>query len=330
MIQGIKKILVTGGAGYVGSELVPVLLQNDYQVNVLDLFLYGEDVLDPHTNLDCIRGDIRDASMVKQALQDVDAVIHLACISNDPSFELNPQLGKSINYDAFRPLVEASLQAGVQRFIYASSSSVYGVKNEQNVHEEMSLEPLTDYSKFKAQCEKVLNEYQSEGFTTCTLRPATVCGYSRRQRLDVIVNILSNLAYHTGEIKIFGGKQLRPNIHIQDMVRAYLHVLQADSEMIAGQVYNIGDMNYTVEELAFKVKEIMGESITLKYLPTDDPRSYHISSKKMYQQLGFDLKFSIEQAIVDLKEAFEMKKLSNTLTDKKYFNIQTMKDLKLS
>ena len=180
--------------------------------------IYGEHVLQKHENLNAIKGDIRDQDLLKKLIPGHDVVIHLACISNDPSFEMNPGLGKSINLDAFRPLVEISKNSNVKRFFYASSSSVYGIKEEPNVHEEMELEPLTDYSIFKADCEKILAEYQSDDFTTATIRPATVCGYSPRQRLDVVVNILTNLAYHKREISIFGGDQLRPNIHIKDMV----------------------------------------------------------------------------------------------------------------
>ena len=186
----MEKIFVTGGAGYVGSVLVPKLLKKGYKVSVIDIMIYGEDVLDEHPNLTKIKGDIRDRELLKKTIPGHDAVIHLACISNDPSFELNPQLGKSINFDAFEPLVKISKENGIKRFIYASSSSVYGIKDEPNVTEDMKLEPLTDYSKFKAVCEKVLKKYNSNNFTTVTIRPATVCGYSPRQRLDLTVNIL--------------------------------------------------------------------------------------------------------------------------------------------
>lgn len=230
MNQDIKSIYITGGAGYVGAMLVPRLLSEGYKVTVLDLMIYGEDVLKEHPNLTKVKGDIRDQNLLNQTIPGHDSVIHLACISNDPSFELNPNLGKSINLDAFRPLVEISKKHAVKRFIYASSSSVYGIKDEPNVTEDFSLEPLTDYSKFKADCEKILNEYQTDNFTTVTIRPATVCGYSPRQRLDVVVNILTNLAYHKREISVFGGAQLRPNIHIDDMVDAYLVLLRAPKE----------------------------------------------------------------------------------------------------
>ena len=199
----MKKIFVTGGAGYVGSSLVPKLLKEGYQVTVYDLMIYGENVIQPHDNLKMIKGDIRDQNLLKDSLLNQDAVIHLACISNDPSFELNPTLGKSINLDAFEPLVKISKESKVKRFLYASSSSVYGIKEEKNVSEDMSLEPLTDYSKFKANCEKILNNYADDNFVVSTIRPATVCGYAPRQRLDVIVNILTNHAYHKKEIQIF-------------------------------------------------------------------------------------------------------------------------------
>ena len=312
-----------------GAVLVPRLLEEGYAVTVLDLMIYGEDLLSAHTNLNTVKGDIRNQGLLKELMSDIDAVVHLACISNDPSFELNPELGKSINFGAFRPLVRISKNAGVQRFIYASTSSVYGIKEEKDVHEEMSLEPLTDYSRFKADCEKILAEYQSDDFTTVIIRPATVCGYSPRQRLDVVVNILTNLAYHKREISVFGGDQLRPNIHIADMAEAYLVLLNAPKEKIAGKTFNAGYENQPVRELAETVKRVVGEDVKLIATPTDDNRSYHISSRKMKEELGFEATHTIREAVEDLCSAFDKGLLPDSLENEKYFNVRRMQNLEL-
>jgi len=325
----MNKIFITGGAGYVGAVLVPNLLEDGYAVTVLDLMIYGDDVLPSHPNLKAVKGDIRDQGLLKQLIHCHDAVIHLACISNDPSFELNPGLGKSINLDAFRPLIEISKNSGIQRFIYASSSSVYGIKEELNVYEEMPLEPLTDYSRYKADCEEILAEYQSDGFTTVTIRPATVCGYSPRQRLDVVVNILTNLAYHKREISVFGGEQLRPNIHIKDMAKAYMVLLNAPKEKIAGKIFNAGYENQPVKELAETVKSVIGEDVKLITTPTNDNRSYHISSKKIKGELGFEAQHTIREAVENLKDAFDKGLLPGSLENEKYFNIKRMQSLDL-
>ncbi len=324
-----QSVFITGGAGYVGAMLVPRLLQEGHSVTVLDLMIYGEDVLLDHPDLTIIKGDIRNQELMKSTTPGHDVVIHLACISNDPSFELNPELGRSINLDPFRPMVEISKNAGVKRFIYASSSSVYGIKEESNVHEGMSLEPLTDYSIFKMNCEEILSEYQSDEFTTTTIRPATVCGYSPRQRLDVVVNILTNLAYNKREISVFGGAQLRPNIHIADMVEIYVVLMNAQKEKIAGEIFNVGYENHSVLQLAETVRNVIGEDVVLKTIPTDDNRSYHVSSKKIAKILGFTASHTIRDAVADLREAFDNGLLPNSLEDERYFNINRMQSLNL-
>ncbi|MDP5169149.1 MAG: SDR family oxidoreductase [Bacteroidia bacterium] len=324
-----SKIYITGGGGYVGAILVPKMLNLGYHVSVIDLFIYGEEVIPNHPNLTKIKGDIRDVALLEQTIPGHDVVIHLACISNDPSFELNPDLGKEINLDAFEPMVQIAKNGGVKRFIYASSSSVYGIKEEPEVTEEMELEPLTDYSKFKAMCEVILAKYQSDDFTTVTIRPATVCGYSPRLRLDLVVNILTNLAINKGQITVFGGAQKRPNIHIEDMTDLYLQLLDLPSEKIAGKIFNAGYENHPVEELASIVREVVGDQVEIITSPTDDMRSYHVSSEKIKNELGFVPKHTIDDAVKDLKKAFDEGKVPDSLTDPKYFNVKLMQLIEL-
>lgn len=325
-------VLVTGGAGYVGAVLVPKLLRAGHRVTVLDLYLYGTDVLDSvreHPGLAQIRGDIRDVPLLKKILPGCDAVIHLACISNDPSFELNPQLGKSINYDAFLSLVDTAIDSGVRRFIYASSSSVYGIKKERNVNEELPLEPLTDYSKYKALCEDALLKKRTPGFITLILRPATVCGYSPRLRLDLTVNILTNHAITNRVIKVFGGRQMRPNIHIEDMTDLYLQALGWPDEKTDGQIFNAGYDNYTICEIAEMVRRVVGLDVRIETSETEDNRSYHISSEKIRHALGFQARRSVEDAVKDLMAAFDAGFVPNSMSSDRYHNIRRMKALDL-
>jgi nucleoside-diphosphate-sugar epimerase len=332
MTARFKRVLVTGGAGYVGSILVPKLLAAGYGVNVLDLFLYGDDVLeavagDPLLRL--IKGDLRNLPTVEAALADCDAVIHLACISNDPSFELDPQLGKSINLDAFRPLVRAAKAARVRRFVYASSSSVYGIKEGVSVTEDLPLDPLTDYSRFKAVCERILEEERAPGFATLTLRPATVCGYSPRQRLDLVVNVLTNHAVNNRHIKVFGGSQLRPNLHIEDMTDLYLRCLAAPDEQIDGRIWNAGYENHTVRQLAETVRAVVGGPIALEVVPTDDNRSYHVSSERIRREFGFVPRRTIAEAVADLDQGFKDGRLPDPMTNSRYYNIRVMQEARL-
>ena len=331
-MSDIKTIYVTGGGGYVGSALVPALLKEGYQVRVLDLFMYGEDVFDTiedRSGLTMIKGDLRDAALLEKTIPGSDAVIHLACISNDPSYELDPALAKSINYDAFLPLVDISKASGVVRFIYASSSSVYGIKDDPEVTEDLPLEPLTDYSKYKALCEQYLNDKAEDGFVATTIRPSTVCGYAPRLRLDLTVNILTNHAINNGLITVFGGQQKRPNLHIRDMVNVYLFMLEQPADRIQRKIYNVGYENFKVIEIAEKVKATLGSDVKIKVTPTDDNRSYHVNSDKIRNELGFVPRYTIEDAIMELKAAFDAGLVPDPMNDIRYFNIRLMQDIKL-
>ena len=331
--KNIKTVLVTGGAGYVGSVLVPKLLEKGYRVKVLDLYIYGSDVLDAvkdNPNLIQIKGDIRDRCLLEREIPGTDALIHLACISNDPSFELDPELGKSINYDAFFPLVKISKESGVRRFVYASTSSVYGIKKEENVTEDLNLEPLTDYSKYKALCEDVLLKEQSPKFTTVVIRPATVCGYSPRMRLDLSINILTNHAVNKRRITVFGGEQKRPNIHIEDITDLYIKLLEVPDKLIAGKIFNAGYENHKMIDLAEMVRRVVGdEKVYIERLPTDDHRSYHISSEKIRRELGFIPTRSVEDAVSDMSDAYNEGKIVDPLNNSRYYNIRVMKEIDL-
>jgi nucleoside-diphosphate-sugar epimerase len=332
MMKPINKVLVTGGAGYVGSVLVPKLLAQGYEVKVLDLFMYGEHVLNSvkdNPGLEQIKGDIRDRALLEKIMPGCDAVIHLACISNDPSFELDPDLGKSINYDAFFDIVDVSKDSGVHRFVFASSSSVYGIKEEENVTENLALQPLTDYSKYKAMCEDVLLAKREPGFVPLILRPATVCGYSPRLRLDLIVNILTNHAVNTRQIKVFGGSQARPNIHIGDVTDLYVKSLQWEDEAIDGNIFNAGYENQTVSAIAESVKSQVGDDVGITAVPTDDNRSYRISSEKIKLELGYVPALTTEDAVRDLIKAYDNGWIPDSMNASMYYNIKTMQNLGL-
>lgn len=334
-MSAIQTVFITGGAGYVGCVLVPRLLDKGYRVKVLDWYLYGDDVLAEaanNPNLEQIKGDIRDQDLLRQHLPGCDAVIHLACISNDPSFELNPDLSRSVNFDAFEPLVKIAKASGVKRFIYASTSSVYGVSDSPDVTEDHPLVPITDYNKYKGLCEPYLLAEQSPEFTTVVIRPATVCGYSPRLRLDLSVNILTNHAINLGKITVFGGEQMRPNIHIEDVVDLYTMLLEVPDEKIAGKTFNAGWQNLTIREIAETVRDIVQrevpgrENLELVVTPSDDKRSYHISSEKIRRELGFEPKRTVQDAVCDLIAAYKAGKILNSMDDIRYYNIKTMQE----
>ncbi|MGD0088928.1 MAG: NAD-dependent epimerase/dehydratase family protein [Planctomycetota bacterium] len=332
--NGFRSVLVTGGGGYVGSALVPQLLQDGYRVKVVDLFWFGQDFFAPYagdSRLQLVKLDIRDSARLKAELQGMDAVIHLACISNDPSFELDPALGKTINYDAFSGLLHGAAAQGVKRFIYASSSSIYGVKETPDVKEDAAPLPLTDYSKYKLACERDLQACSDlRGMEWVILRPATVCGYAPRLRLDLTVNILTIHALVNRKIRIFGGKQLRPNLNILDMVRAYQLALTAPAAALHRKAFNVGFQNRSVEDIALLVRETLGDKdIVLEYVHSDDNRSYHINSDKVRAELGFVPQHTIEDAVRSLAGPFRSGRIPNPMTDARYYNIKTMQQLKV-
>jgi len=331
MNQSIKNVLVTGGAGYVGAVLVPKLLKESYKVKVLDLFIYGRNVLPKHKNLIEIVGDIRDRKLLQKELKGVDGLIHLAAISNDPSFDLDPRLGKSVNYKANKLLTDLAEKAGVKRFVFVSTSSVYGIKKEKNVTEDLPLEPLTDYSKYKALSEKYVLKKNSGDFTVLAIRPATVCGFSPRLRLDLSVNMLTVQALVNKKITVFGGRQLRPNIHIEDITDLYVECLKYPKTLVGGQVFNAGYENLSVSSIARLVKKVLADpDIKITVTKSADNRSYHISSEKIARILGFRPKHTVEEAISDLVNAFRSGLMENPLDNEMYYNLKLMKKIKLN
>jgi len=329
----LKNVLVTGGAGYVGSVLTPQLLDAGYNVTVYDILYFGADHLAEHPNLTVIEGDIRDTAKLAAAFAGQDVVLHLACISNDASFELDENLSTTINLDCFEPMVVAAKEAGVKRFVYCSSSSVYGVSDAPDVTEDHPLVPLTLYNKYKGMCEPRLFKHMSDDFTCVTIRPATVCGYGPRLRLDLSVNILTNHAITNGKITVFGGKQLRPNLHVDDMCDLYKLMLEAPAEKIQGETFNAGYQNHSIAEIAEIVRDVVNEEmpdkapIEIVTTPSDDNRSYHINSDKIDKTLGFRAKRSIEDAVRDLCIAFKAGKIPDSMDDDQYYNVRRMKAL---
>jgi len=311
------KILVTGGCGYKGSVLVPLLLADGHEVVSVDTQWFGNH-LPQHPNLTNLHLDIRDTDAIP--LEGVEAIIHLANIANDPAVELNPTLSWEVNVLAGQQLADRAVRAGVKQFIFASSGSVYGVKDEPNVTEDLTLVPISVYNKTKMVAERVFLSYQDQMQVHC-IRPATVCGVSPRMRLDVSVNMLTYQALKNGRITVFGGDQTRPNIHIQDIANVYRHFL-AYPEIPSG-CYNAGFENISILDIAERVKSKISAEIVVS--ASNDPRSYRQDSSKLLAT-GFQPTYSVADAISEIAEAFHQ----NILPDgESCYTVKWMQRLKL-
>tara|TARA_Y100000590_G_scaffold163199_1_gene187067 strand:+ start:646 stop:1584 length:939 start_codon:yes stop_codon:yes gene_type:complete len=310
-------ILITGGCGYTGTVLTNDLIKLGYQVTVIDTQWFG-NYLQPNKNLEILKLDIRNYDEIN--LKGVDIVIHLANIANDPSVELNSKLSWEVNVLATQKLIENSIRNKVKQFIFASSGSVYGVKQEKNVTEDLSLVPISTYNKTKMISERVLKSYDKEIKVHC-IRPATVCGYSPRMRLDVSVNMLTFQALKNKEMTIFGGDQTRPNIHIQDLINVYKHFIS--NQNLPSGFYNAGFENLKIIDIANKISEIIPSKI--KITKSNDPRSYRQNSDKLIST-GFEKKFSVTDAIKEIKDKYINKEFEET---EKCYTVKWMKTLKL-
>ena len=319
----IRDVCITGAGGYVGSLLVPRLLEAGYRVTALDTFWFG-DYLPVHPALTILKRDIRQLS--GWDFQGHDAVIHLACISNDTCCQLDEALSTSINYDAFEPLVLAAKRAGVRRFIYCSSISAYGSTTAPTVNEDHPLSGLTLYGKYKGLCEPLLLKHLDDSFTGVIVRPATACGYAPRMRFDLTVNILTMHAILKRRITVHGGDQERPHLHIRDMCRMYEELLEVPKEKIQGQVFNVGSRNVSLLEIAQSIKDVVeqelpGAPIAIEIQPRQDDRTYSISCEKIKKAIGFEPEFTFEDAVRDLVWKFQAGEFEDALTNPLYTNV---------
>ena len=328
----MKKIFITGGAGYIGARLVPILLKKNFKVTIYDTFFFG-NTLKKNKNLKIIKGDIRNIKKLSNSSKNHDVFLHLACISNDTSYELNKKLSKSVNFDCFEPMVIEAKKNHIKRFIYASSSSVYGVSKKKNVKENHPLLPLTLYNKYKGLCEPLLFKHTTKDFSGVIFRPATVCGYSPRMRFDLSVNILTNFAYNKNLINVFGGKQLRPNLHILDYCDAVLKLITAPKSKINNKIFNVGHQNMSISNIANLVKRIVSYKIKKKIQiftsKSNDKRSYHINSDKIYKELNFKPKRGIEEAVLEIYKSFEKGLFPKSFDNINYYNVKKMIKLKV-
>ncbi|MBI5441122.1 MAG: NAD-dependent epimerase/dehydratase [Deltaproteobacteria bacterium] len=322
-------VLVTGGAGYIGSILVPRLLP-EYRVVVLDLCLFGDASLrrfgsDPR--LEVVRGDIRDERLVSEVLERErpDAIISLAAVSNDPCSEIDPEVTRSINLDGTARLMRLAKELGVRRFVSASSASVYGVKEEEEVTEDLPLEPLTLYARYKAETEGVLASLVDERFCGVSVRAATVCGWSPRLRLDLTINILTYHAITERRIRVFGGAQMRPSIHVDDVADFYALLLRAAAGSINGRAFNVSAENASVAGLAEMVRAEIDPGLPIVVVPTADNRSYRLTARLAKDVLGFAPRRALRDAVRDLRAAFSDGRVPDPAAAV-YRNIEVMKE----
>lgn len=288
------KILVTGGCGYKGHILIPKLLARGYEVVAFDIQWFG-NFLTPHPQLKVVKGDVRDIESVP--LEGVDCIIHLSSIANDPCGDLDPKLTWEVSALATMQLADKAKRRGIKRFIYASSGSVYGIKDEPQVTEDLELKPISEYNKTKMVAERVLLSYQND-MVVQIIRPATVCGYSPRMRLDVSVNMLTMQALTKGRITVFGGNQTRPNIHIDDITDIYLHLI--DHPEVTG-IYNAGFENISILDIAKLVTKHVPAEIVVS--ASNDPRSYRVNSDKLLAT-GFKPKKTVEDAVLEIVDKY--------------------------
>lgn len=325
------KVLVTGGAGYVGSLLVPALLEKGYEVTVLDWFIFEPDLfIDFKSNLlTNVKGDIRDKELVRKILKNTDSVIHLAGMSNDPSAIINPKVTEDINFKATVDLAKSAKNLGVKRMIIASSASVYGIQDSPATEQTIP-HPLTIYSKCKLWSEENILPLDDENFTAVAVRPATLSGYAPRMRLDLVVNNMTSQAVANKKLKVLGGDQYRPNLSVKDMVNVYLNLLQLDSKIIGGETYNVSESNLTIKEIANKIQLILkDEDIEVEMHESDDKRSYWVNSDKAQKELDFKPKYSVDNSIIGIVKALTNGTILNPDLAK-FRNVEVLKNLDLN
>ena len=319
----MKNILVTGGGGYVGTNLVNELLSENYIVTVLDTFWFGNN-LKKHKNLKIIKKDIRGIN--EKDLKKIECIMHLASIANDPAAELDAKLTWDVNVLATYKLINLAINQKVKKFIFASSGSVYGIKKEKRVTEDLSLEPVSEYNKSKMIGERILLSYKKKIDLTI-LRPATVCGYSPAMRLDVAINALTFGALQNNLITVFGGKQIRPNLTMFDMIKAYKFSLKRKFKKdrpIHKIIFNLGFENLSIMNMAKRIQKILKSNSKILIKSTNDPRSYRQNSDRIIKE-GFTPQKKIEDAILEIKNQFEKKKISKR---DNFYRINTLKMIK--